>query len=261
MNTILVSSHRRSGTHFLIDSLRKNIDSAEFPNHYSLPADFNIGSLFSKQEKVYTVFKKLIDSPTPVIIKSHLLPEECNIQTPRDKYEVLIKEIFDNSRKLYIYREGKPVLISLYKFLKPACSFSEFIREENDHIVKEIRTQQDFDANRVRYWSHHIRQWLQEASVKQVSFSDLLTRFPETMADVLNFLGFDLPPSLEKPGIPSNLFLHGIQKKLYSLGLGPLPENSSVRPNQVSKAPSTQYFTDLKDEAYYQTQKGELHID
>ncbi|NQV49075.1 MAG: hypothetical protein HQ507_01155 [Candidatus Marinimicrobia bacterium] len=261
MNTILVSSHRRSGTHFLIDSLRRNIDSAEFPNHYSLPADFNIGSLFSKQEKVYAIFNKLIDSPTPVIIKSHLLPEECNIQTPRDKYEVLIKEIFDNSRKLYIYREGQPVLISLYKFLKPACSFSEFIREENDHIVKEIRRYQDFDANRVRYWSHHIRQWQLEASVKHVSFSDLLTHFPETMEAVLNDLGFDLPATLEKPGIPKNLFLHGIQKKLYSLGLGALPENSSVRPNKGSKTIDPQYFSELKDEAYYQNQKGELQVD
>lgn len=252
MNTILVSSHRRSGTHVLIDSLRKNIPSADFPNHALLPADFNLGSLFSKQERVYKIFSRLIDSPTPVIIKSHLLPQECFIKTPSDKYETLIRNIFDESQKLYISRDGRDVLISLYKFLKPSGSFSDFIREQNDHIVQEIRSFQDFDANRVAYWSHHVREWQKLKDVQQVSFATLMDDFQGTMAGILTHLGCEIPHTIEKPEIPRHLFWQGVQKKLHHFGLAKLPENSSVRPNKGSKYSGAHAFSE-QDLTFYET--------
>ena len=244
MNTILVSSHRRSGTHFLIDSLRKNIQAANFPNHARLPADFNLGSLFSKKEQIYDIFTKLIDSPGPSIIKSHLLPEECNIGSPRDKHEELIKEIFVQSKKLYISRDGKDVLISLYKYLKPVCSFSDFIRQQNDHIVKEIRSFQVYDSNRVSYWSYHINQWQGIDSVKYLSFDALMNDFQETIHDILTTLGYDIPTLIEKPHIPKYLFWHAIQKKMNHFGLARLPESSSVRPNKGSKTSGALHFSE-----------------
>ncbi len=250
MNTILVSSHRRSGTHFLIDSLRKNIPGAEFPNHPALPADFNIGSLFSKNERVYRIFKKQLDREGPIIIKSHLLPEECDLQEPRDKFESLIKSIFDESEKLYISRDGKEVLISLFKFLKPDTTFSEFIRKPNDHIVREIRQVKPYDANYVAYWSYHVEQWQQVAGVKQLSFQALRDDFEATLSATLDFLNITPGAPLERPRIPDNLLWHSIQKKLNQLGLKALPESSSVRPNKGSKAAGDQVFSE-KDEAFY----------
>ena len=234
MNTILVSSHRRSGTHFLIDSLRKNVENAEFPNHRHLPADFNLGSLFSKSDQVYSTFERLINSSNPVIVKSHLLPEECHITSPRDKHEALILEIFVNSKKIYISRSGQDVLTSLYKYLKPESSFSAFIRENNDHIVKEIRSPQAYDSNRVSYWAHHINQWHQEDSVKFVTFTQLMRNFDFTMNDLFQFLDCPAPPEIGKPMIPNNMLWHNLKKKLNHFGLADLPESSSVRPNRIS---------------------------
>lgn len=253
MNSILVSSHRRSGTHFLIDSLRKNIRGAEFPNHALLPADFNLGSLFSKQERVYTTFLKLLDVSTPVIVKSHLLPEECDIPSPRDKHEELIKEIFHRSQKIYISRDGKDVLISLYKYLNPSCTFSEFLRQGNDHIIKELRTPQEYDSNRVSYWSHHINQWHQVETIKHISFTALLHNFPTTMADILDFLCCPIPDDLEKPLIPNNLMWHNLLKKLNHFGLAKLPESSSVRPNKKKSPRPKTYFSE-SDQLYYSEQ-------
>jgi len=258
MNTILVSSHRRSGTHFLIDSLRKNISHAEFPNHRHLPADFNLGSLFSKKEKIYSIFTKLIDSATPVIIKSHLLPEECHIPSPKDKFEALINDIFMESQKLYISRDGKDVLISLYRFLSPTASFSEFIQERNDHIVKEIRSAQDYDLNRVSYWSYHINQWLKEDAVKFISFADLMSNFAMTMNDILNFLDFPQSDEMGKPLIPNNLLWHNLQKKLNHYGLAKLPECSSVRPNKSSGAIHKPKFSTTDNEFFSRHAKAVL---
>lgn len=255
MNTILVSSHRRSGTHFLIDSLRKNISGSEFPNHRHLPADFNIGSLFSKQEKVYTIFKKLLLGKGPVIIKSHLLPEESYFPTPQDKYEDLINEIFIQSKKLYISRDGKDVLISLYKYLKSESPFGEFIREPNDHIVHEVRSSQDFDMNRVSYWSYHVNQWQRQNAVYFLRFEDLIKDFDTTMGQMLGELGYNIPQSLGKPQIPDHMLWHHFQKKLNHFGLAPLPECSSVRPNKrTARKPA---FSNADDQFYNAQTKGD----
>ena len=236
MNTILVSSHRRSGTHFLIDALRKNIYGAEFPNHRHLPADLNIGSLYAKDEKVYSTFKKLIKSHETVIIKSHLLPEESYLPEPRDKHEELISTLFNESKKIYISRDVTDVMISLHKYLRSQKTLSEFIREPNDHIVKEIRKTQPYDANRIRYWDYHINSWKQTESTKSITFVELMRDFEFTMKQILSDFGYPLPDMLGKPMIPNNLLWHHIQKKLNHFGLAPLPECSSVRPNKWSSS-------------------------
>lgn len=259
MNTILVSSHRRSGTHFLIDSLRKNIRGAEFPNHLLLPADFNLGSLFSKKQSIYDVFIKLLDAPGPVIIKSHLLPEECNLDSPQDKYEALIQDIYAQSSKLYIQRNGRSAMISLYKFLRPTCSFGAFLRQPNDHIVKEIRSGKSFDQNRVSYWAHHCREWHNAPDVCQVSFENLLNDFNAEMMTILEFLGQVAPLEVSKPLLPKYPLLQGIQKKMSTFGLVGLPENSSVRPTKRAKLQGGNYFQDAQDDLFFKEHSGELN--
>ncbi|NQV41611.1 MAG: hypothetical protein HQ506_04575 [Candidatus Marinimicrobia bacterium] len=261
MNTILVSSHRRSGTHFLIDSLRKNIEGAHFPNHLFLPADFNLGSLFSKKQKIYDVFIKFLDQPGPIIIKSHLLPEECNLGSPKDKYEELIQEIYAQSSKLYIHRNGKSVLVSLYKFLAPDCTFSEFIRQPNDHIVYEMRSEKSFDLDRVSYWAQHIREWQAAPDVTQISFENLLSNFNADMNKILASLGHKGPIEVSKPLLPRYPILQGIQKKMSTFGVMNLPENSSVRPTKRSKQQGGDFFKDSLDALFFEEQSGALTID
>ena len=251
MIIILVSSHRRSGTHFLIDSLRANIQDSVFPNHRQLPVDFNLGSLFSKDEKILNIFKSLINDNSTVIIKSHLLPEECNMEDPKDKIEEYIKEIYENSKKIYISRDGKDTLVSLYKFINPPISFSQFIREKNDHIVREIRSENYFDSNRVYYWTYHTTRWQLDKTVKQISFSDLSCQFDLTLSNISTFLDSPILSTITKPEIPKNKLWHGIRKKMNHYGFGNLPVSSSVRPNKGNENLGMQYFNDELDLEYY----------
>tara|TARA_Y100001934_G_C12375339_1_gene788862 strand:- start:2326 stop:3111 length:786 start_codon:yes stop_codon:yes gene_type:complete len=251
MKLILVTSHRRSGTHFLIDSLRLNINNAVFPNHRYLPSDFNLGSLFSKDEKILKTFQELIKKYPTVIIKSHLLPEECNMENPKDKFEAFIKEIYITAKKIYIKRDGKDTLVSLYKFLNPSISFTKFIREKNDHIVKEIRSEKKIDSNRVQYWSYHINEWESISNVKKVSFANLKSQFEPTVCDIIEFLNDPIPDPILKPKIPKNKLWHGIRKKLNHYGLAPLPINSSVRPNKGFEKLGIKYFHDEDDLNYF----------
>ena len=245
---ILVNSHRRSGTHFLIDSLRKNISNAYFPNHFAIPADFNVGSLFAKSNKITQTFVELINkNENPVIIKSHLLPEEMNIEKPRDLHESFIKSIYDRAFKLYVYRDGKDVLSSLYNYLDPKHknSFSQFLRQPNDHIVEKIRQPSAFDQNRVCYWDYHLNSWKKTPNTHIVSYSELKANFQNTMESILRFLDIDNVSNKKilPPQIPKNKLFHGIQKRLNHFGLAHLPESSSVKPRKGTEGDSKNYFT------------------
>ena len=261
MKLILVTSHRRSGTHFLIDTLRLNIKNAIFPNHRYLPSDFNLGSLFSKDQKILETFKSLTEKYPIVIIKSHLLPEECNIENPKDIFENFIKDIYNNSKKIYIKRDGKDTLVSLYKFLKPSIPFSEFLRQKNDHIVNEIRLEKKIDLNRILYWSYHINQWELDKSVKHCSFSDLKSDFELTVRNVLQFLNCPIIEPLHKPRIPKNKLLHGLRKKINHYGIGSLPESSSVRPNKGFEKSGVKYFQDKHNLDYFNKNMNNITIE
>lgn len=259
MKVILVNSHRRSGTHFLIDALRLNIKNAAFPNHWRLPADLNLGSLFSKDEKVFRIFKKFIKDFSPLIVKSHLLPEECNMPSPRDKHEELIKEIYQRSEKFYIYRDGKDTLVSLYKFLKPGVDFSTFIRTENDHIVYSVRDKQDFDENRVAYWGHHVSSWMGKKDIEIVSYEKLYTDFDGTARQIIKAINLTTSDIVKQPKLPRNKLWHGIRKKLNNLGVTGLPESSSVRPSKGMIRAGENYFTNIDDANYFKKHSYEFY--
>ncbi len=255
---ILLNSHRRSGTHFLIDSIRKNFNGAYFPNHYQIPADFNIGSLFEKSDRITNTFLKLINqNNNPVIIKSHLLPEEMDITNPQNRHEELIKEIFDTSMKLHVHRDGKDVLTSLYHFIYPGnqTSFLDFLEEPNDHIVRQIRTPSTFDANRVRYWSYYVSSWIRRNDTLNISYGELKNDFDQTIEKVSNHLQLELkfnPP--QSPAFPKGKLFHNIRKKLNHFGLVSLPESSSVRPRKGIEGDYVSYFEKTEVLKFYNSE-------
>lgn len=252
-NVILINSHRRSGTHFLIDSLRANISKAYFPNHFYMPADFNIGCLHAKSDKVYNIFKKEINSDGILIVKSHLLPEEMNLLEPKDKHEQLIKDIYLNAKKIYIYRDGMDTLVSLYHFFNNSMAFSEFLKTENDHIPKEVRSKNKYDLNRVLYWAYHVEAWKLSKNTFILQFNDLKNNFEDTLRNIMGYLELPSLEKLKKPAIPKRKLLHAIKIKLSFWGLTPLPESSSVRPRKGNVGDSVTYFKS-EDEVYFNSQ-------
>lgn len=246
---ILVSSHRRSGTHFLIDSLQANLKDSMFPAHRKLPKDFNIGSLLRKDETIYEVFKKLLSADAWVIIKSHLLPEETRIVKPKDKYEELVSYIYAHAFKCYVHRNGKDTLVSLYHFLNKN-DFKQFLREQNDHFACTRSFDPSIDENRVRYWSYHVHSWLNEDNVCSVRFEDLKNDFSETVGQVIASLGQPPPKRMTKPELPKNKPTHYLQLMLFKQGLLHRVKSTSVRPRKGRIGDSSSYF-DHEDDTYF----------
>ena len=184
---ILVNSHRRSGTHFLIDALLANIPGAVFPASRHLPVDFNIGSVLRRDPVVLDVFLRELDRPSPVIIKSHLLPEEMS-EAGADSYTALVAEVFARSYKFYVHRNAFDTLASLYRYSRRQMPFNAFVRTPNDH-VPPVRRPSKIDANRARYWNHHVTTWLGRDDTRAVAFEDLKRDPDETLRQLLASIG------------------------------------------------------------------------
>lgn len=232
---IMVNSHRRSGTHLLIDALCHNLEHAVFPAHRKLPKDFNIGSLFRQDPQILQVFDWALEHYPTVIIKSHLLPEEMDI-TPRNRYEQRVKEIYEHAQHFYVYRDPRDTLRSLAGLLDDTGDLMTFIRTPNDHFVPS-REQSDVDNNRTRYWAHHLAAWREVAKAKPdqaklVRFEDLRQDFDATMHETMDFLGEARKNHYTMPQLPSSQLLHRVMLKAHKWGLVKQVPSSAIRPGK-----------------------------
>lgn len=232
---IMVNSHRRSGTHLLIDALCHNLEHTVFPAHVKLPKDFNIGSLFRQDPDILQVFDAALEKHPTVIIKSHLLPEEMDIN-PNNVFEERIKELYDRAQHLYVYRDPRDTLRSLAGLLDDTGDLMTFINTPNDHFVPSRKTS-DVDKNRTRYWAHHLAAWRDVASSKPdnarlVRFEDLRQDFDATMQGIMDFLDEPRKNHYTVPQLPSNQLLHRIMLKAHKWGLVKQVPSSAIRPGK-----------------------------
>jgi hypothetical protein len=110
-----------------------------------------------------------------VLIKTHAPPTLESFAVGRELLSY-VQSLFAESDVVYVYRDGRDVLVSLYYYMRhydPAMrevSFSDFIRMENH-----------FDAlpgnerrwNRVQYWKFHVEGWMKQSTTSRLSYEDL----------------------------------------------------------------------------------------
>jgi len=201
MKIILIVSHQRSGTHFLIDSIVKNFNNAVFP--HIRPSFSTVENLLLPHDNQVTenfynfLFSDKNDAKIK-IFKTHLLPDEFEIVLnnkiyfPNLKDRKIVEYIYKNCTKIYITRDVYDVIVSLYYYMKNGgglqnamrqrlaeISLYDFIRMPNYHIMP-CRGFSDFDRNIITYWSYHIKQWSKN-NVLHVSFEDLTKNFEKTI--------------------------------------------------------------------------------
>jgi len=178
--TILVVSHERSGTHYLINSIAKNLG-------YSNQEE----SLLGTKD---TIFRRIFDRKDDgVIFKSH------------HQYEYLcpvIEKISKAVKVIYILRDGRDVLASFFHYVNikgnsgvvPGCfpsniTFSEMLRSDPrnytfDSVYSLIRS-----TNMAERWARHIKGWTNR--VYSVRFEGMKKEFPRVMSGIAQYVGVD----------------------------------------------------------------------
>ncbi|MCL4219332.1 MAG: hypothetical protein KJ052_20310, partial [Candidatus Hydrogenedentes bacterium] len=102
---VCVVSHRRSGTHLLIDTLFNN-----FPGFQ--PAYVNLDHLTLRQGRKLTPAELRDRLERPCILKTH---GHANLEAFFDQDRDVLDSVYaalDESSMIYIYRDGRDVMVS-----------------------------------------------------------------------------------------------------------------------------------------------------
>jgi hypothetical protein len=213
-NTIVVVSHRRSGTHWTMDALRHNHPSVS-------DAYVNLDRLLPWHESPITMadFKsQLTAHQGAVLIKTHVPPtlEPFAVDTSLLRY---VQSLFAQSDVVYVYRDGRDVLVSLYYYMRHydpgmrEVSFSDFIRMKSQF---DTIPDSEHRMNRVEYWKSHVEGWLKQSAISRVSYEDLHANYEVVVKTLATGLGRETAVDIK----PVDLRSRYPPGKLHRLALG-----------------------------------------
>ncbi len=195
-NTIVIATHRRSGTHWAIDALRHN--SADINESYM--ALEHIEPSHDAQIPLPQFRRQLLNLEGHVLINVHDLPS-ANYWSGLDE-RLFARTILRNSPTIYVHRDGRDVVVSLYLYMQ---SFSETVRNQTFSQFLRADTGMDsLDArlSRPAYWAHHARSWLEKENLLAISYRELETEYEATVRKMADFLGIRLHHNLQPLSLP-----------------------------------------------------------
>jgi hypothetical protein len=179
--TIFVASHRRSGTHLTIDSIRHNIadvNPAFFTLERILPTHHQPCSLASAMQS--------LESPRVTLVKTHALPDLAEFQCDPVIY-ALASGLLARAKIVYAIRDGRDVMVSFYEYRRkfdPALAnvtFADFLRAPIDKGLPPARS-----------WALSVESWLRQPEVCVVPYELYHADYTGVMRHIARSLGMRL---------------------------------------------------------------------
>lgn len=200
---VMVCSHERSGTHFLMNSIA---DNSRYSNDPFLNYDLKpLGSFLNFHDKkdVKTFFERLTERRCASIVKSHF---SAAFFLEHDE-EFILNDLL---KILYIVRNPVEVMLSYHRFIKHfpwhegpktqrAITFAGAAPEG-----QMLRYQSGQADSILERWKLHFLGWLKvaaenKANVRVINYQDLVRDHSIVTGQVLSFLGVDCPDVVIKP--------------------------------------------------------------
>jgi hypothetical protein len=146
-----------------------------------------------------------------VIIKTHTASDLRPFQIDSDLHDY-VQAIIDSSRIVYVYRDGRDVMVSLYHYMKHydqdirTIPFSDFIRMPNRFDAPQGS---EPGLSRVEYWGTHVEGWLKHPDIQAVSYEELHQAYEATMNRVAEYASMTLGKTTIpiRPRFPTNWLL------------------------------------------------------
>lgn len=184
---IIVISHERSGTHFLMNTIAYNSDYSVNP---FIPCSGTSGiNFFNKGgiEKFFSIFQKLKISN---IYKSH---HHFNF------FKKNLNQLKDYYYILYIYRDPRDVIFSFWNFIKnfpnsgPVTNtVSEFLTATPQGNMLQFQIKKH--ENILTRWEDNIKSWVLnddkeiKNNIKFIRYENLHLHYEKTLKDIFNHL-------------------------------------------------------------------------
>lgn len=209
MKFLIVSSHPRSGTHFLINSILSSSDKFTFPT--VRPSFLSIENLIlSHDDEIYNLWineiKNAKKNKLVLIFKTHCTLNDIKFFIKNEKIYIkeasLVKFIYENALVIYIKRDKIDTLKSWYYFSKTdnilpinssksrhkSLTFSNFLRLKNLHKIN-IHKFYYYEENVVKFIKFHHKNWKPEnGKIMTVNYEQLVTDYYTEIKKIIKFL-------------------------------------------------------------------------
>lgn len=218
---VLVVSHERSGTHFLMNTLALNFGYVTSP---WLNVDFELGLNFFSPMTFESFFNTL---------KSHWVLNVAKSHHEYGFYQSWLADLRDEFRILYIVRDPLDVMQSYHKFLRAMAwfegpkvdSLEQFLWTEPAGAMTRFQHQTATDM--VHRWCNHVTSWIRGGlelgpkMFKLVHYSNLDSHFAKTVQDISAFLDISPEGSIQRPDRQTNVVMPNQDSVLQAVDLSP----------------------------------------
>ncbi len=205
MPKVLIVSHERSGTHFMMNSLALNFGYVSNP---WVNLDYELGVNFHSAIAFESLMSHFKGQWVANLFKTH---HEFGF------FADWILKFKDEFKIIYMVREASAVLRSYQRFLQSTPWYegpklavaSEFIRA---HPVGSLtRLQYQYAQTMTHRWCNHVQGWLKGGQLlgnqrfMPVLYSELDETFEDTMRQISMFLQLPLADQLKRPDRYTNV--------------------------------------------------------
>lgn len=203
---VMVVSHERSGTHFLMNTLNQNFN---YISHPWINFDFDLGINFHSAKAILNFFKKLHNKPVLNIVKSHhnfsFFPKIINYLT--DQFHIF-----------YIYRDPRDTMASFFRLINhfqwdegpQTATVSEFIRAQPRAGI--LRYQKEQCPDMLSRWQDHVEGWFDYAQsdeeITLVKYRNLNLDFDKTVQKIAKILDMKVDKP-KRPHLKKNVIHKG----------------------------------------------------
>jgi hypothetical protein len=244
----------RAGTHLTLDLLRRNLPAlaARYRNLDELARGH-------RSHVSLAAFRARLAAESGVpILKSHATPglEEFAADAEVHAY---VKDLLARSRIVYVLRDGRDVLVSLYHYTRSfdreasRQSFADFLRS-GDGYFRHCPELAGLD--RVSAWRRHVELWLAQPGVCRVAYRELVGDPEGALRRLAGELGLPVAEPIEPVGLPRRDLWSRIARRLRQLA-DPRHASTAIQPGPGRLGDGARWFTP-EDEAYFAARAGPL---
>ena len=250
--TIVIATHRRSGTHWTIDALRNN--SPEICNGFLTLERIEASHDAPIPLDDFRLQLKGLDGR--VLVKVHDLPTATYWKGEAERK--FARSVLGSSPIIYVHRDGRDVMVSLYYYMQ---SFSEVVKGQSFSAFLRGEAALDGVAtglSRPAYWAHHAGAWLTQPNLLAVSYGALESDYEAALRGMAVFLDVKLNRSLrtiQLPGAQRKPFL--LERIRWKLGIRQKKLSSAVQPRRGKSDDWRVHFSD-HDLAFFMSEAGEM---
>jgi hypothetical protein len=245
---VLVASHPRSGTHLMIDLLRRQFASCaarvlpgqSFADLYLSLERFQENAHRPITEQRARGIVKRARRPT---LKTHMLPSFERVPPAHREF---VMGLVGRSDRIYCVRDGRSVMCSYRIFHDHgATPMSAFLRERVDGVSRAAR------------WARHIRAWMAEPGVHLMRYEALVRSPVESVEKLGQILGER--PLGRQPTLPPPL--RTVSESRLSRLLGRSTSTAIVGKPLPGEAKKWQELFDESDRRFFHEEAGDLLIE